>query len=696
MKDRILEILKNSEKALSYEEIDVLLEIDDVDKTKELIDDLKALEETGEIYLSSKNKYLLFNRGPLKKGILRVNKKGYGFVDINEEEDLFIGIDNINNALHGDTVVVELNKDHEGKTQGRIVKVLKRGVQNIVGELFLNKKKAYVIPDDDNLRIEIEIDRNKTLKAVEGSKVISKIIGNLNKGKAKGEIIKVIGHKTDPGVDILSIVYEYNIKVDFDPEVEKELEELATELSEDDKKGRRDLTKEKIFTIDGDDTKDIDDAISIKKIDDYYELGVHIADVSYYVKENSALDKEALERGTSIYLVDRVIPMLDHQISNGICSLNEFEERLTISCLMKIDKEGNTVDYEIFPSVISSRKQMTYKKVNDIIERDEVADDYKEYKTEILLMDELAKILRKSKEERGYIDFAVDEAKIIVDEKSVPQEVVLRERGRGENIIEDFMIQANECVARHIFYMELPFLYRVHESPKIERVREVLAFLSSLSYSFKGNLNKISPKFIQEVVNSLKDKKEFKILSSLILRSMQKAIYLPQNLGHFGLASKCYTHFTAPIRRYPDLTVHRLLRTYLFDNDISNKSVNYWKDRLNYIAERSSELERNSIECEREVESMKMAEYMENHIGEEYEAMISGLANYGIFVQLDNLIEGLVPISELKDHYNYDEEQQRLTSDNKKKSFRLGDSLRVKVIRASKEKRTIDFTIVGE
>lgn len=696
MKDRILEILEKSEKALSYEEIDVLLEIDDVDKTKELIDDLKALEESGEIYLSSKNKYLLFNRGPLRKGILRVNKKGYGFVDINEEEDLFIGIDNINNALHGDTVVVEINKNHDGKTEGRIVKVLKRGVQNIVGELFLNKKKAFVIPDDDNLRIEIEIAKDKTLKAVEGSKVICKINGNLNKGKAKGEIIKVIGHKTDPGVDILSIVYEYNIKVDFDPEVVEELKELATEVTEEDKKGRRDLTKEKIFTIDGDDTKDIDDAISIKKLDDYYELGVHIADVSHYVRENSALDKEALERGTSIYLVDRVIPMLDHQISNGICSLNENEERLTISCLMKIDKEGKTIDYEIFPSVISSRKQMTYKKVNDIIEKDEVADDYKEYKTEILLMDELAKILRKNKEERGYIDFAVDEAKIIVDEASVPQEVVLRERGRGENIIEDFMIQANECVARHIFYMELPFLYRVHESPKIEKVREVLAFLSSLSYSFKANLNKISPKFIQEVVNSLKDKKEFKILSSLILRSMQKAIYLPQNLGHFGLASKCYTHFTAPIRRYPDLTVHRLLRTYLFDNDISNKSVNYWKDRLAYIAERSSELERNSIDCEREVESMKMAEYMENHIGEEYEAMISGLANYGIFVQLDNLIEGLVPISELKDHYNYDEEKQILTSDNKKKSFRLGDSLRVKVIRASKEKRTIDFTIVGE
>lgn len=696
MKDRILEILEKNEKALSYEEIDVLLEIDDVDKTKELIDDLKALEESGEIYLSSKNKYLLFNRGPLRKGILRVNKKGYGFVDINEEEDLFIGIDNINNALHGDTVVVEINKNYDGKTEGRIVKVLKRGVQNIVGELFLNKKKAFVIPDDDNLRIEIEIAKDKTLKAVEGSKVICKINGNLNKGKAKGEIIKVIGHKTDPGVDILSIVYEYNIKVDFDPEVAEELKELATEVTEEDKKGRRDLTKEKIFTIDGDDTKDIDDAISIKKLDDYYELGVHIADVSHYVRENSALDKEALERGTSIYLVDRVIPMLDHQISNGICSLNENEERLTISCLMKIDKEGKTIDYEIFPSVISSRKQMTYKKVNDIIEKDEVADDYKEYKTEILLMDELAKILRKNKEERGYIDFAVDEAKIIVDEASVPQEVVLRERGRGENIIEDFMIQANECVARHIFYMELPFLYRVHESPKIEKVREVLAFLSSLSYSFKANLNKISPKFIQEVVNSLKDKKEFKILSSLILRSMQKAIYLPQNLGHFGLASKCYTHFTAPIRRYPDLTVHRLLRTYLFDNDISNKSVNYWKDRLAYIAERSSELERNSIDCEREVESMKMAEYMENHIGEEYEAMISGLANYGIFVQLDNLIEGLVPISELKDHYNYDEEKQILTSDNKKKSFRLGDSLRVKVIRASKEKRTIDFTIVGE
>lgn len=697
MKEKILSILEESDKALSIDELDSALNLNTIEETKEFSDALRELEDSYEIYRSNKNRYMLLENSNLRKGILRMNKKGFGFVEVSgEEEDIFVAPDNINKALNNDTVIVEiLNKNSGEKREGRIVKTLERDLSTIVGEIYFKKDKGYIIPDDKKLDIQLEIDRDKSHGAVDGHKVVVKILRNITKNRYKGEVVRIIGHKNDPGVDILSIVCKYEINDTFPEEVIEELDSIPEEVREQDKKGRKDLTDVTIFTIDGDDTKDIDDAISVEKLKNgNYKLGVHIADVSYYVKEGSPLDKEAMDRGTSVYLVDRVIPMLPHKLSNGICSLNPGVERLAISCVMEIDNNGKTVDYEIFPSIIKSRLQMTYKKVNQVIEKNEIPEGYEPFVNDLKLMDELSQIIRKAKINRGYIDFDVDEAKIIVDENCHPTDIVLRNRGRGENLIEDFMIQANECVATHIFYMDLPFIYRVHEYPKEEKIRDFISFVQSLGYTVKFNTKDISPKAIQNLINQLKDKKEFKVLSSLLLRNMQKAIYLPQNLGHYGLASKCYTHFTSPIRRYPDTTVHRLLRTYLFNDDMSNQTINKWQEKLVYIAENSSFKERESVECEREVEDMKMAEYMEDHIGEEYKGIISGVTNFGMFIQLDNLVEGLIHVNDMKDYFSFDEATQSLIGERTKEKFTLGDEVLIKVKAASKEAKTIDFELV--
>ena len=401
-----------------------------------------------------------------------------------------------------------------------------------------------------------------------------------------------------------------------------------------------------------------------------------------------------MDRGTSVYLVDRVIPMLPHELSNGICSLNPNVDRLAISCVMEFDGAGKQIDYEIFPSVIRSRIQMTYKKVNSILEKNEIPEGYEPYVNHLKLMEELAEILRKAKVKRGYIDFNIDEAKILVDENCVPTDVVLRDRGAGEKLIEDFMIAANECVASHIYFMNLPFIYRIHETPEEDKIRSFLGFVSGLGYHVEGDLRDLRPKAVQGIVDQLIDKPEYKILSTLLLRSMKKAVYSPENLGHYGLASDCYTHFTSPIRRYPDTTVHRLLRTYLFDGHADMPTVRKWEEKLVYIADHSSERERASIDCEREVEDMKMAEYMEQHIGEEFEGMISSVTSFGMFVELPNLIEGLVPLRDMDDFYHFDEEHLTLTGEKTHTRYVIGEKVIVKVVRASKDEKTIDFEIV--
>lgn len=698
MKDKIIEVLKSSNRAIDIFDISDLLGLASVEDMKVLMDTLRSLEDEAIVYHTNKDRYMLIENSHLKKGIMRANKKGFGFVDVEElDDDIYISKDNMNGAIHDDFVLVEVtSKLNIDRLEGRVLRIIKRSATRYIGEINFSHDIGYVTLDDAKINLKIEVARKDALNAVDGHKVVVSLGEKIDHhGRYTGKVEEIIGHKNDPGVDILSIVYKYNIQTEFSDEVKQEVSEMPMEVLESDLSGRRDLRDMEIFTIDGDDTKDIDDAISISYLPNgNYKLGVHIADVSYYVKEGSPLDLEAMERGTSVYLVDRVIPMLPHELSNGICSLNPNVDRLAISCMMEFDQEGKQVDYEIFPSVIRSRIQMTYKNVNRILMKNEVPEGYESYVSSLGKMEELAQILRRAKDKRGYIDFSVDEAKILVDDACKPVEVVLRDRGLGEMLIEDFMIAANECVASHIFYMELPFIYRVHEYPKEERIRSYLSFIGTLGYQIPGNIKDTRPKTIQNLVHFLSDKKEFKILSSLLLRSMQKAVYKEENLGHYGLASPCYTHFTSPIRRYPDTTVHRLLRIYLFKEDISAKTRSHWEQKLVYIAEHSSSRERASIDCEREVEDMKMAEYMEEHIGEEYEGMICSVMSFGMFIQLDNLIEGLVPIRDMLDFFHYDEERMTLTGERSHITYTIGERVLVKVVRASKEERTIDFEII--
>lgn len=699
MRDDIINILKNSDKALTIYELQEKLDLHDVEQVRELSEELRKLEDEVIIYCSNKGRYMMLEDSHLRKGILRANKKGFGFVEIeNMEDDVYIAPENMNGAIHDDIVLVEItSKMNLDRLEGRILKVIKRQVERYIGEInFDDKGKGHITLDNSKIKLNIEISKENSLNAVDGHKVVVELIKKLNNNfRYSGKVVEVIGHKNDPGVDILSIVYKYQINTEFLVDVKEEVKTLPMEVRDIDLVGRRDLRNMEIFTIDGDDTKDIDDAISIEKLSNgHYKLGVHIADVSYYVKEGSPLDNEAMERGTSVYLVDRVIPMLPHELSNGICSLNPNVDRLAISCIMEFDHAGRQLDYEIFPSVIRSRIQMTYKKVNSILENNVVPEGYEPYEKSLRLMAELADILRNMKIKRGYIDFEVDEPKILVDENCKPTDVVLRDRGIGEKLIEDFMIAANECVATHIYFMSLPFIYRVHEVPKEEKLRSYLGFVGSLGYQVSGDLKDTSPKTVQKIIKSLEDKPEFKILSSLLLRSMQKAVYCPENLGHYGLASQCYTHFTSPIRRYPDTTVHRLLRTYLFNKDLDMGTIRKWEQKLVYISEHSSDRERASVDCEREVEDMKMAEYMENHIGEEFEGMISSVTSFGMFVELDNLIEGLVPLRDMKDFFHYDEEHMTLIGERSHVKYTIGERILVKVVRASKEEKTIDFEVV--
>lgn len=698
MEEKILSLLSSSDKAYDVHEINDYLGLNSVDELKELLKCLNNLEDNLKVYRTKKDKYILFNNSNLRIGKMMANKKGYGFVDIEGPEDVFVAPTNMNNAIHGDTVVVEIISKKGLQLEGRIVKIVERKVKQVVGEVYIKNHAFYVKLDDDKVKLDIKLDKDKTKGVVEGHKVLVKLTSKLEGNLYRGEVIKILGHKNDPGVDILSIVAKYNIPDTFSEKVIKELDYIPEEVKPNEMQGRTDLRDEVIFTIDGDDTKDIDDAISIEKLSNgNYKLGVHIADVSYYVKEGSALDDEAYLRGTSVYLADRVIPMLPHKLSNGICSLNPGVDRLALSCVMEINEQGETVDYSIFESVIRSRIQMTYKKVNLILEENIIPEDYEPYASKLLLMKELAGILRKMKEKRGYIDFEIDEPKIIVDETGKAIDVVKRERGTGEKLIEDFMIAANETVATHIYYMELPFLYRVHGVPSEEKIANFLKFISVLGYNVKLTSKEIYPTTLQDLLSQLKDKKEYQILSSMLLRCMQKAVYDKTNIGHFGLGSKCYTHFTSPIRRYPDTTVHRLIRKYLFKNQIDKDTINYIDDKLVYIGEHTSDTERIAADCEREVDDMKMAEYMMDHIGEEYEGMITTVTNFGMFVELPNLVEGLVRIDDLTDDtYIFDDETFALRGVNNKRGYRLGDKVKIVVKAANKEAKTIDFLIAEE
>ncbi|MDD3392906.1 MAG: ribonuclease R [Bacilli bacterium] len=703
MQDKIINLL--NKESLSVLEMKTLLKLNsrdkkiDISNLKELNKVLYDMEEKCLIYRAKKSgKYLLFKNSHLRVGRLIGNKKGFGFVDIEGDVDVFVARINMNGAIHGDTVIVELLSPNSPTLEGKIIKIVKRDLAPLVGEFYYKKGMGNITLDDEKVKLKIIIDKKKTMGAMNGHKVLVKLLGKKSDGTYAGEVVKILGHVNDPGVDILSVATKYNLNETFSDEVMKEVNNLPISVSKEEMVGRTDLRSKTIFTIDGKDTKDIDDAVSIEVLKNgNYQLGVHIADVSYYVKAGSMIDNEAYERGTSVYLVDRVIPMLPHKLSNGICSLNPSVDRLAISCDMEIDSDGNVVNYSIYESVINSKKQMNYEAVNLMLEKNQVLDDYKIFEDDLRLMAKLANILRKNKEKRGYIDFDIDEAKVIADEKGKPIDVKLRYRGVGEKIIEDFMIAANETVASHIYFMELPFIYRVHGKPSEEKIENFKRFIKALGYTVEIRTNDITPLAMQRLLNSFKDKKEFHILSQILLRSMQKAVYDKTNIGHFGLGSKIYTHFTSPIRRYPDTTVHRLLRTYLFENKIDNQTISYWDNKLISLAEHSSLKERDAVACEREVDDMKKAEYMEDHIGEVYTGMISSVMSFGFFVELPNLIEGLVSIDALDDdNYIYDENMFSLSGVSNKKQYRLGDTVKVVVTRASKEARQIDFNLYSE
>lgn len=695
MKEKILEILKEETKGQNINEINNKLHLRGMEEITELEDNLKELVTEGVLHMSKNREYMLMsNTKSLKVGKLRINKNGNGFVEC-EPEDIFVHSNDLNGAINGDFVEVEIKtRLNDPEPEGYIRNILKRDLKNVVGEMVKDKKTLAFKPDDEKLNIAVKLTKESMKGCVEGHKVIISIIKEIGNRTFLGKVEKIIGHKNDPGVDILTIAAKHSIETEFSEDVKRELKNIPDEVCENDLIGRTDLTKEMIFTIDGDDTKDIDDAISVKRDGKNYVLGVHIADVSNYVKVGSALYDSAFSRGTSSYLADTVIPMIPHQLSNGICSLNPEVIRLTISCVMTIDGNGKVISYDIFPSYIKSRKQMTYKNVNKILDENIIPEGYGEFADTLKLMHELSKILRQEKINRGYIDFGIDEAKVIQDENGKAIDIVKRVQGTGEKLIEDFMIAANETVATHISNMDLPFIYRVHDLPNAEKIEDFSNLIKQMGYQIHTNLNKITPVTMQKLLNEFRDKDEFVILSDMLLRSMKKAIYSTNNIGHFGLASKNYTHFTSPIRRFPDLTVHRLLRTYLFENRIDMETINFNAKYLIDVAEHSSETEVNSVEAERDVLDMKMAEYMESHIGEEYEGIISGVTNFGMFVELDNLIEGLVHISTLDGFYTYVPEMLSLISANKKNKYRIGDRVKIVVTNANKNQGIIDFELV--
>ncbi|MDD3995200.1 MAG: ribonuclease R [Bacilli bacterium] len=685
MKDRIIQLLDTIKKPLNENELYDKLKLENISLT-ELCNMVRVMELNGDIYKTNSGKYTLFKYTHLIVGRLSVNRKGFGFLLLEDAPDIYIHSSNMKDAIHNDLVAIEkINKE-----EGKIVKVINRELKNVVGELYFDNNEYKIKIDTDKIRLNIIVDKENRNNAMPGHIVLVEPFKQIEGNRYEGKIIKILGHKNDPGMDILQIVYEHNINEIFPKEVIEEVNNIKDEVLEKDYKNRKDLRNDAIFTIDGDDAKDFDDAVSIKILDNgNYKLGVHIADVSNYVKPDSKLNEEAFNRGNSVYLIDRVIPMLPHKLSNGICSLNEGVDRLTVTCDMEIDTKGKIINYDIYESVINSKKRMTYKEVNRILENNEFISGYESFIDSLNKMFELSKIIRKSKIQKGYIDFDIDEPYIEVDEAGKPIEIKVRDRGVGEKLIEDFMIITNETIASYVFWLKYPFIYRVHGIPKEEKIENFLSLIRSLGHTIKGSTKNITPKFIQQVLDSLKESDDFEIISSLGLRSMQKAVYSPENIGHFGLASEIYTHFTSPIRRYSDLVIHSLLKGYL-KNNFENKMGN-----LSIICEHISTKERDAIECERDVNDMKMAEYMMNHIGEEYEGMISGLIPSGIFVRLPNLIEGFVHVSELgEDYFVLNEATQMFIGKDKGKKYKLGDKLKVKVANASKEERTIDFDLI--
>ena len=694
VKNKVIELLSDKKAREEIEILEYLGYSKELDS--EVLKILNDMIKKYDLYRTKHGRYMNFSDSEKAKeyykGIFIANKSGYGFVDVEGlKEDIFIPRDFKNSAMDGDLVFVHITKGERDskKCEGKVIEILERNPKTKLAEVIIKNNKVYCVlknNKDELLTLQGEgID-----KLVDGDIITIDI---LNENNLIVKLNKRIGHKNDPGIDIVMVLAEHEFDVEFPEEVLEQLKTIPTEVSDSDLDGRVDFRDEMIFTIDGDDTKDIDDAISVKKLDNgNYELGVHIANVPYYIPLNSPLDLEARKRGTSVYLADRVVPMYPHQISNGICSLNPNVDRLTISSIMEIDKNGNMTSYKLVPSIIKSRIQMTYNKVNDYLENGIIASGYEPYLETLSLMKELHLIVRQNKINRGYIDFDIDEVKIIVDENANVVDIKKRYRGTGEKMIEDFMILANESVASSITNLGLMGLYRVHGDVSVDRLRKFLNIIKNYNININDDFKFVNQKTMQNILKRIEGLEGYQVIVPKLISCMDKARYDINNIGHFALASRNYTHFTSPIRRYPDTTIHRLINDYMF-KEMSNEKIKFWEGNLPDIAETSSERERAAEACEREVDDMKMAEYMESHIGEIYEGMISGITSFGIYVMLPNLVEGMIRLEELPEKFIYDELSESLIGVNSHKLYTLGTKVDVKVIRASKELRQVDFSL---
>ena len=683
---------------MKLKELAMLLQVpkDQRDELKAVMD---SLEAEGKVHVTQKGKYI---KGEAKhlRGIFQANARGFGFVTVEgEPEDIFIGEEDMGGAMQGDEVEVAITKAPEGRRrEGKILKIVNRGTQRLVGYYQSRKNFGFVVPDNERILQDIFVPAEQSKGAVTGHKVVVELTSYGGEGKKpEGRIVEILGHANDPGVDILSIVKAYDLPIEFPEKVLNQAERVAKPVTGADMAGRKDVRDWQTVTIDGEDAKDLDDAITLTKEGDNYILGVHIADVTNYVQENSALDREALKRGTSVYLADRVIPMLPHVLSNGMCSLNAGEDRLALSCIMTVDAKGNVVDHQIAETVVNVDERMSYTSVKKILEEHD-EEECRRYQTLLPMfemMKELSEILRNRRHKRGAIDFDFPESKMVLDEDGTPLEIKAYDRNVATKIIEDFMLLANETVAEEYFWQEIPFVYRVHEAPDEEKMKKLITFIQNFGYTMhvpKGQ--EIRPKEVQKLLDKIEGSQEEAMISRLTLRSMKQAKYSPDNDGHFGLATKYYTHFTSPIRRYPDLQIHRIIKDNLRGRMTESRRAHYAKI-LTEVTMQASSLERRADEAERETVKLKKVQYMKKFYGEEFEGVISGITKWGLYVELPNTVEGLVHVANMMDdHYDYDETHFQMVGTHTGKRYELGQKVKVRVTGCDTIARTIDFELV--
>lgn len=665
---------------------------------------LDELVEEGKISISPRKKYTK-SKFPVIIGTFQANIKGFGFVSLEDtKEDVFIASEYVEDALDGDRVQIALLSDNDdsgrgNKREGKIIRVLERRFTEVVGTFQRNKNFGFVIPDNPRITKDIFIALENINGAVNGHKVVAEILNyGSQKKKPEGRIKEILGHRNDPGMDILSIAKAYGMETEFPQEVVRQLVNIPEVINGKEIAGRLDLREWQTVTIDGEDAKDLDDAITLKKEGSHYYLGVHIADVSHYVTERSPLDREALKRGTSVYLIDRVIPMLPPKLSNGICSLNEGCDRLALSCLMEIDERGVVVGHRIAETVICVDRRMTYTAVKKILtdQDEQQIQQYQSFVPMFQLMEELSKLLRKRRFARGAIDFDFPEAKILLDEKGIPVKIIPYERNVATKIIEDFMLLANETIAESYFWQEIPFVYRVHENPDEEKMNKFGTFINNFGYSLHFSNGVIHPKELQKLLDKIEGTASEALISRLMLRSMKQAKYSTESSGHFGLSAPYYCHFTSPIRRYPDLQIHRIIKENI-RKGISPRRMKHYEEILPEVAAQSSHMERRAADAEREVEKLKKAQYMSKHLGEVFDGVISGVTKYGIYVELENTVEGLIHVTDLiDDYYIFDENSYSLIGETTKKVYKLGQKIRVEVETVDPVLKTIQFVLEGE